>query len=163
MLTPALAIVARVAAEPSVIDPVEFLQRAHKAYSPTSAFKFDFWLKNGYESPLHVDTKFTGKLFKDGDGYTRRFTAPAKKLPPGVRVSYWISYSFDSPTMSINFESSHSLNRADFRRHTWLIELTGVGDPKRLFKVIAIAIDRSINSPQGHRLPTCTMWNEVDH
>ena len=162
MLTPALAVVARVASEDQLMEPEAFLEKARKLNPPRSC-RLEFRVREApIGDPINVDVKLKSKLFKDGDGYNYYFAADRRTLPTGLSVSLNIGFSTGGSKLTINFFSSKSAIRSDISRHTWILELTGVGDPKRLFKVLFIALNHAINSPQGHRFPTSTMWKEVD-
>lgn len=162
MLTPALAVVARVASEDQLMEPEAFLEKARKLNPPRSC-RLDFYVRETqYGSPTNINVQLKSKLFRDGDGYSYHFAAARNALPPGLSVGLNIGFSTGGSKLTVNFFSSKPANRSDISRHTWILELTGNGDPKRLFKVLFIALNNAINSPQGHRFPTCTMWREVD-
>jgi hypothetical protein len=161
MLTPALAVIARVAAEPQTMDPAEFLETARKLNPPRSCrLVFRVREKPG-GAPIDIDVKLKGKLFYDGDRYYYYFSESQRRLT-SADININIGFSAGGSKLTVRFFTTKPAVRSDIGRHTWILELTGVGEPKRLFKVLFIALNQALNSPQGHRFPTCTMWKEVD-
>jgi hypothetical protein len=161
MLTPALAVIARVAAEPQTMDPAEFLETARKLNPPRSC-RLEYRIReNSISDPTNVDVKLNGKLFRDSESYYFYYFGTPRRLN-SVDISVNIGFSLGESRLTVKFFSSKPAIRSDIGRHTWILELTGVGEPKRLFKVLFIALNQALNSPQGHRFPTCTMWKEVD-
>jgi hypothetical protein len=162
MLTPALAIIARTASEADQFsDPVEFLKQAIKSRPPKS-FALQYQLSNGVEDPIDVKTRLLGKLYKDGDGFTYRYVAPTRLMPKDTSISLEVRYSTGSQMLVLYVRSSNTFYRPGFSAQTWILELTGKGDPKRLFKVLFVALNNTLNSPRGLEFAKSTMWNEVD-
>lgn len=136
MLTQALAVVARVSAEPQSLEPDAFLEKARKLNPPRSCRLEYLVRENSISAPTNVDVKLQGKLFRDGDSYYYYFGAPRRSN--SVDVSVNIGFTLGGSKLIVNFFSSKPAVRSDIGRHTWILELTGAGEPKRLFKYCSL-------------------------